>query len=254
MSRGRYRGRRQRPDEAVPMTGLFVHKRVLEITANIPKGRLLDIPCGQGALPQRLSQQGFEIFCGDYDRGNYRIRGGHFHQLDLNGHLPYRDQAFDCVTCVEGIEHLENPHLLIREIGRVLKPGGRVVITTPNIMNIKSRLYFLLRSYFTDFRRFPQPSNQRELLGLHINPIPFGELSYILNRYGFRIETISCNRFTGKYPVLTPFLKPLIHFMTRRKNKEADILLKRELLEGDTLIVSAQKVNHQSPPHNAGWK
>lgn len=246
MSRGRYRGRQQRPDEAIAMTGLFVHEKVLEITAALPKGRLLDIPCGQGALSEILRKQGFEIFCGDYDRDNYRIQGGHFHQLDLNSNLPYKDQTFDCVTCVEGIEHLENPHLLIREIGRVLKHGGRVVITTPNIMNIKSRLYFLLRSYFTDFRYFPQPYKERGVLGLHINPIPFGELSYILNRYGFHIETITCNRFTTKYPVLMPFLKPLIYFMTRRKNREADILLKRELFEGDTLIVSAQKDISQS--------
>ncbi len=228
-------------DKAVAMTGRFLHERVLEITAKLPKGRVLDIPCGQGALADRLRAQGFEIFCGDLDPKWYRIEGGHFHQLDLNGNLPYKDQNFDCVTCVEGIEHLENPHLLIREIGRVLKPGGSVVITTPNIMNIKSRLYFLLRSYFNNFRYFPQPSNPRELLGLHVNPIPFGELRYILNRYGFSIETVSCNRFTKKYPWLTPFLMPLIRLMTRWKNREAGFLLKRELLEGDILIVSAIK-------------
>jgi len=228
-------------DKAVAMTGRFLHERVLEITAKLPKGRVLDIPCGQGALADRLRAQGFEIFCGDLDPKWYRIEGGHFHQVDLNGNLPYKDQKFDCVTCVEGIEHLENPHLLIREIGRVLKPGGSVVITTPNIMNIKSRLYFLLRSYFNNFRYFPQPSDQRELLGLHINPIPFGELRYILNRYGFSIETVSCNRFTKKYPWLMPFLIPLIRLMTRWKNREAGFLLKRELLEGDILIVSAIK-------------
>lgn len=246
MGRRRYRGRQQRPDEAVAMTGRFLHEKVLEITAKLPKGRVLDIPCGQGALAERLRAQGFEIFCGDLDPEWYRIEGGHFHQVDLNGNLPYKDQNFDCVTCVEGIEHLENPHLLIREIGRVLKPGGSVLITTPNIMNIKSRLYFLLRSYFNNFRYFPQPSNQRELLGLHVNPIPFGELRYILNRYGFRIGAVSCNRFTRKYPWLMPFLRPLIHFMTRWKNREAGVLLKRELLDGDTLIVSAQKENSQS--------
>jgi len=228
-------------EEAIAWTGPFVHEKVLKITAALSKGRVLDIPCGQGALSERLRKQGFEIFCGDYDSDNYRIQGGHFHRLDLNCNLPYKDKTFECVTSVEGIEHIENPHLLIREIARVLKDGGHLVITTPNIMNIKSRLYFLLRSHFTDFKHFSQPLDQQELLGLHINPIPFGELSYILNRYGFRIETVSCNRFTKKYPLLMPFLKPLIYFMTKRKNKEADVLLKREILDGDVLIVSARK-------------
>jgi len=243
MKKNKHRNRQQNSDEAIAMTAAFVHDKVIEITSALPKGRALDIPCGQGALAERLRKQGFEIFCGDYDSGNYRIQGGHFHRLDLNCNLPYKDEAFDCVTSVEGIEHIENPHLLIREIARVLKNAGHLVITTPNIMNIKSRLYFLLRSYFTDFKYFPQPGNQRERLGLHINPIPFGELSYILNRYGFRIKTISCNKFTKKYPLLMPFLKPLIYMMTRKKNREADILLRRELLDGDILIISAQKEN-----------
>ena len=227
--------------KAVAMTSRFLHENVLKITAMIPRGRVLDIPCGQGALAECLRTQGFEIFCGDLDPEWYRIEGGHFHQVDLNDDLPYKGRTFDCVTCVEGIEHLENPHLLIREISRVLKLGGTLIITTPNIMNIKSRLYFLLRSYTDDFRHFYQPSDQRELLGLHINPIPFGELKYILNRHGFRIETVSCNRFTKKYPWLMPFLVPLIRLMTRWKNREAGFLLKRELLEGDILIVSAIK-------------
>ena len=243
MKKRKYRNRQQNPDEAVAMTAAFVHDKVIEITSALSKGRVLDIPCGQGALSERLRKQGFEIFCGDYDHDNYRIKGGNFHRLDLNCNLPYKDKTFDCVTSVEGIEHIENPHLLIREIARVLKNGGHLVITTPNIMNIKSRLYFLLRSYFTDFKHFSQPGDQRELLGLHINPIPFGELSYILNRYGFQIKTISCNRFINKYPLLMPFLKPLIYIMTRKKNREADILLKRELLDGDILIISAQKEN-----------
>jgi SAM-dependent methyltransferase len=228
-------------DNPVAMTGPFLHEKVLEITAGLPKGRVLDIPCGQGALAERMSLQGFEVFCGDLDPEWYRIEGGHFHQVDLNAALPYKDGIFDCVTCVEGIEHLENPHLLIREIARALKRGGVLVITTPNIMNIKSRLYFLLRSYFNNFRYFPQPSNQRELLGLHVNPIPFGELKYILNRWGFRIQTLSCNRFTKKYPLLIPFLMPLIRFSTLQKNREAGFLLRRELLEGDILIVAAVK-------------
>lgn len=228
--------------KATAMAGRSVHEKVVEITATLPKGKLLDIPCGQGALGERLRAQGFDIYCGDIDPEWYRIEGGHFHRLDLNSALPYKGCTFDCVTCVEGIEHLENPHLLIREIRRILKIGGRVVITTPNIMKIKSRLYFLLRGYFDDFRKFPQPSNKRELLALHINPIPFAELKYILERYGFRIEMISCSRFVKKYSWLVPFLMPLIRLMTHRKNQEAKFLLKRELLLGDIMVILAQKI------------
>ncbi len=72
-------------NKATAMTARFVHEKVLEITATLPKGRLLDIPCGQGALAERVRAQGFDIYCGDIDPERYRIEGGHFHRVDLNG-------------------------------------------------------------------------------------------------------------------------------------------------------------------------
>ena len=240
MSRRRKK-RRDLSEGPIAMTGPLLHERVILIMDQFPRGKVLDIPCGQGALALQLMTMGFEVYCGDLDTEWFRLKSLDFHVLDLNESLPYKDGSFDCVTCIEGIEHLENPHHLVRETSRILKLGGRTIITTPNIMNIKSRLYFLFRSYTNNFRYINQPSNQKELLALHVNPIPFIELKYLLNRYGMRIETISCNRYARKYPLLMPFLIPLIRFFTRRKNREAGFLLKRELLEGDILIVVAVK-------------
>ena len=228
------------------MTGPHLHERILQIMDRYPRGKVLDAPCGQGALASRLMDMGFQVCCGDLDPDWFRLKTGNLHVLDLNDPFPYKNESFDWVTCVEGIEHLENPHHLVREAARVLKPGGRAMITTPNIMNIKSRVYFLLRSYTNNFRYIQQPTNQRELLALHVNPIPFMELKYLLNRNGFTIERISCNRYTRKYPWLMPFLIPVIRFFTRRKNRDARFLLTRPLLEGDILIVSAVKVDTQT--------
>ena len=63
-------------NKATAMTARFVHEKVLEITATLSKGKLLDIPCGQGALGERLRAQGFDIYCGDIDPEWYRIEGG----------------------------------------------------------------------------------------------------------------------------------------------------------------------------------
>ena len=48
----------------------------------------------------------------------------------------YKDKSFDVVTATEVIEHLENPRLFLRDINRVLKPGGLCVLSTPNILNL----------------------------------------------------------------------------------------------------------------------
>jgi 2-polyprenyl-3-methyl-5-hydroxy-6-metoxy-1,4-benzoquinol methylase len=63
--------------------------------------------------------------------------------------LPFKSGRFDAINLVEVIEHIENQPQLIREIARVLKADGVVLITTPNILNILSRLRFL----FTGFLR-----------------------------------------------------------------------------------------------------
>ena len=57
--------------------------------------------------------------------------------------LPWRNDFFDAVSAWQVIEHLENPHHFIREVNRVLKPGGIFFLSTPNIFNIFNRLIFL---------------------------------------------------------------------------------------------------------------
>jgi SAM-dependent methyltransferase len=50
----------------------------------------------------------------------------------IGEHLPFVDGSFDLVLLSEVVEHLEAPHLSIREASRVLRPGGRLLVTTPN--------------------------------------------------------------------------------------------------------------------------
>lgn len=53
-------------------------------------------------------------------------------QVDANGKLPFADESFDLIWCSEVIEHLEDPAFALGELRRVTKPGGTLVLTTPN--------------------------------------------------------------------------------------------------------------------------
>ena len=61
----------------------------------------------------------------------------------MGGTLPYDDSSFDYITCIEGLEHIENPQQAIREFSRPLKPGGHLIASIPNILNIEERFKWL---------------------------------------------------------------------------------------------------------------
>src|SRR5260370_32500224 len=61
---------------------------------------------------------------------------------DLNQTFPFEDATFDVAMAVEILEHLENPRSFLRELARVLKPGGRAIVSTPNLTSLLSRVLF----------------------------------------------------------------------------------------------------------------
>jgi 2-polyprenyl-3-methyl-5-hydroxy-6-metoxy-1,4-benzoquinol methylase len=92
---------------------------------------------------------------------------------DLNLQLPLDDASADAVLALEIMEHLENPKFFLREISRVLRPGGTLVLSTPNIVNLRSRFRFLFRSEFHLFyneRRRTADGMCEEASG-HITPL-----------------------------------------------------------------------------------
>jgi 2-polyprenyl-3-methyl-5-hydroxy-6-metoxy-1,4-benzoquinol methylase len=107
-------------------------------------GRVLDVGCGSGDFLFRMHQQGWKVAGVDFDDKaivNAKTKYG-FDLLhnDLAGaHFP--DNSFDAITMNHVIEHVPDPTALLSEILRVLKPGGRLVATTPNIQSLGHSLY-----------------------------------------------------------------------------------------------------------------
>jgi len=89
-------------------------------------------------LGARLIASGFEVsFCDLYPE-IFRLNNVEIRRGDLNGKLPFDDRSFDYVTCLEGLEHIENPQQAMREFSRLLRPGGHLIVSVPNILNIES--------------------------------------------------------------------------------------------------------------------
>ena len=97
-------------------------------------GSALDLGCGDGRLTAEL--QARELVAADVsevalERARRRLPGSRTLLLAPDEPLPLKDASFDLVLCAETIEHVRDLQLLLSEARRVLRPGGRLAITTP---------------------------------------------------------------------------------------------------------------------------
>jgi 2-polyprenyl-3-methyl-5-hydroxy-6-metoxy-1,4-benzoquinol methylase len=163
-----------------------VHEQCAALLARLlsPGATVLDIGAGAGAFSLRLADTGYAVTALDVDREKWAAEGVPFIEGDLNNGVPDSvEGTFDCVCCLEVIEHVENPWQLLREARSILNPGGVLLISTPNVSSFLSRAYFLRLG---QFHQFQAP----DLEYGHINPVTLFELETIAATAGLRIEQV----------------------------------------------------------------
>lgn len=165
----------------LPLKGRSVP--IFERTVPDRNARVLEIGPGAGRFPATLHADGYRHLSA-CDISRYLLPDieallERFAVLDLSFEsLPWPDESFDAVCAWEVLEHLENPHHAIREIHRALAPGGRFLLSLPNILHIVSRLVFLKRGVF------PQWNETNN----HISMFPRGVFEKAILRYFRLIE------------------------------------------------------------------
>jgi 2-polyprenyl-3-methyl-5-hydroxy-6-metoxy-1,4-benzoquinol methylase len=207
---------------------------------------------GSGAFAQRLQQLGFAVEACDLFPEQFRAPGIAIKFADLSERLPYDDGSFDALSCLEGIEHLEDQFAFIRECWRVLRPGGRFLLSTPNILGLASRWRYFWTGFFPLATK-PMNEHRKAPIHDHIHLITYYELRYILRTTGFNVLEVTTDRIR-KYGLLHGWATPLVWAATRlalrretdprQVESNADIaahMLSPDLLFGRTLMVVAQR-------------
>jgi SAM-dependent methyltransferase len=119
---------------------------------------------------------------------------------DLGITLPFKNHYFDCGISIEVIEHLLKPTLLISELNRVLKPEGKLILSTPYHGLIKNIAIALLKF-----------ENHFKVEGAHIRFFTIKSLKSILKRNGFETKRIE---LVGRIP---PLAKGMILYATKTR-------------------------------------
>jgi ubiquinone/menaquinone biosynthesis C-methylase UbiE len=134
-----------------------------------------------------------------------------FKQADLETELPFPEGEFDMVTCMAVLEHLFDPEKAIREINRVLRKGGYLMIEVPNIAWLPRRL-----SLFFGVR--PRTSWAPGWDGGHLNYFTFSSLEKLLEDNVFKVLKIGCSGIFAKLRYIhPPLLSGNIVILARKK-------------------------------------
>lgn len=138
----------------VPSSGnARIELRIREISEQLLPGKVLDIGCRDGYLQKFLSQK-HEYYGVDLvDSGSGAVKNLSLCDVTKDP-LPFEDGFFDNVVAGEFFEHISNFYFVMEQLGRVLRPGGRIIITVPNL----ARFYFTTsvirrKNYLRQFTR-----------------------------------------------------------------------------------------------------
>ena len=217
---------------------------IVKYLQNLPSGEILDIPSGACWLEKELNLSKWVYYPADLYTETANLN---FKKVDLNNDLPYPDSHFDYIAYFEGLEHIENYHHVLREFSRILKKGGEVIISTPNPLNIKSRIRYLLIGTFYGFPQLLTPPLEGE--HLHMTPINLSFLISFAEKYNMSLDKIhsvpiklKMYRFLIHCIFLTIYIK--LKFLLKDANTRNFInrLVTFNVLLNDNILLSFKKV------------
>jgi 2-polyprenyl-3-methyl-5-hydroxy-6-metoxy-1,4-benzoquinol methylase len=206
-----------------------------------PGARVLDVGCGAGQVVGRLSENGFEAYGVDVSEPNIERARKHSARCSFydGKHLPFPDNHFASAGALNVLEHVEEPESFIPELVRVVQPGGKVIISSPNFFRVFGfRDYHPkmrgLRNKLQNWKRLAEKKEQMRAAPQQVRfdrmtPIvkePFTpdddaiiatndlEISFFLERAGCKIEQTACtDRYVSPALDLLLNLTPLRHYM-----------------------------------------
>ncbi|NNE54950.1 MAG: class I SAM-dependent methyltransferase [Flavobacteriales bacterium] len=224
-------------DEIKPIAMPGTHEKFMEFFKRQDEStdqRILDLGAGHGAFTKKLNDMGYNMFACDLFPEIFQYDKIECKKVDITQHFPYDDNAFDMVIAVEVSEHILDHENFFAEISRILKPEGKLYLSTPNILSLKSRMRFLFRGFFYSFN----PLEITNYDGLqHVASRTLDQYNYIAVKHGFREAEFDIDRKQSTSRWLLVLLTPAM-FVYKLIKRPDPIHNHRKLLLGRLLFLT----------------
>lgn len=175
-----------------------------------PPRHVLDAGCASGFVATLLVNAGHRVTgieLNEQMAGEARSVGIEVINHDLEDPLPLPDAAVDAVHACEIVEHLFDTEGFLNEMHRVLRPGGKLIVSTPNLNSLQNRLRVLFGRPLPMWGAYPADRH-----GSHVRVLNKAKLVELLQRCGFRpVEIVGVNQFrwssvVDRFPSLSELL------------------------------------------------
>ncbi|HMK29817.1 MAG TPA: methyltransferase domain-containing protein [Terriglobales bacterium] len=171
----------------------FIYRMIARsIRNNDLRGSVLDFGAGKGDLTRLLLEAGrfSQVAAADLMESPADLKPSvRWMVADLNHPLPCASESFDVIVAAEVIEHLENPRSVSRELFRLLRPGGSLILTTPNNESWRALISLIVRGHFVAFNDGSYPA--------HITALLRTDLLRILTEVGFAAPAFDYSHHGG---------------------------------------------------------
>ncbi|HEX7861805.1 MAG TPA: class I SAM-dependent methyltransferase [Verrucomicrobiae bacterium] len=204
-------------------------------------GKALDVGCGVGQVVARLTEAGYEAYGVEVSEANIARAKKFCARCDVydGKRIPFADNFFDSAGALNVLEHVDEPEAFIKEIVRVVAPGGKVVISSPNFMRAiglkdyhpkmrgignKWRNWRRLSAKKAQMRRDPASVKFDRMAPIVKEPFEPDddaivatngvEIAFFLERFGCEVQSVSCtDRYVFKPLNFALNATPLRYYM-----------------------------------------
>jgi 2-polyprenyl-3-methyl-5-hydroxy-6-metoxy-1,4-benzoquinol methylase len=159
------------------------------LLAQIGRGkRVLDVGCLGGQISRLILERGNEVWGVEINPTAAEVarkRGIRVKVADVEQGLPFEDLSFDVVHAGEVLEHLYDTKSFFADCRRVLKPGGILLFTTPNLNSLENRLRVVTGGYLSMIGAYPE-----DHYGGHVRVFNVQKVKELCRQTGFELKTV----------------------------------------------------------------